>query len=125
MTSPQLKLALSARFSNPARQPDARRSRCVFPLAKRSTQCFSGDKMSAKSQDFDAWNKQQWHQALNKCFPAAIPTSACWTNVDAMVATLAPFCALNVNHTHLPSAGGTDIIKLPRCRVPNSSQLPA
>jgi serine/threonine-protein kinase len=79
--------------------------------------------MSPEIEKFDAWNKQIWHQTLAKAFPAAIPTSASWTDLDAMVAILTPFCPPNVNHTHLPGGGGQDIIKVAPGREPSTLDL--
>jgi serine/threonine-protein kinase len=79
--------------------------------------------MSPEIAKFDAWNKGQWHQALTKAFPAAIPTSASWTDLDAMVAILTPFCPPNVNHTHLPGGGGMDIIEVAPGREATTLEL--
>ena len=79
--------------------------------------------MILEAENFDAWNKDQWEQCLVRVFPTAIPTSASWTDMDAIVAVLNQFCAESVNHTHLPDGGGMDILKVARAREDNCLEL--
>jgi serine/threonine-protein kinase len=79
--------------------------------------------MSALTENFDAWNKNKWHESLARAFPGAIPTSASWTGIDAIVAVLTPFCVRDLNHTLLPGGGGMDIIEVARGRETDSLEL--
>jgi len=63
-------------------------------------------------QDFAKWNIMQWQKALRLSFPNQVPDSASWSGIAAMVNILTPFCGANINHTMIPTGGGTDVIKI-------------
>ena len=80
--------------------------------------------MSNEFSTSEMKKKEQWELALATAFPAGIPQSAAWTDVNLMVNILKPFCAKGLCHIMLPhSAGGVQIETVACSKEPGCIEL--
>ena len=62
------------------------------------------------NDDFYGQNKLNWVEVQSKLFPAAIPKSVFWTDIDSIVAVLNIIGGIqSLNHMFMPGGGGMDM----------------
>jgi hypothetical protein len=98
--------------------PEGCRRSAINALDKLRDAGQNDPQSTARMSDFDSENKSRWEAALHTAFPQGIPQSASWTQRDAIVDALGPFCAKNLNHTMLPRGGGQDMDEVTYSREP-------
>lgn len=60
-------------------------------------------------REFDVANRTEWRAALNLLFNGAAPSSATWTERNAIVKALSTIGQHDLNHAFLPDGGGLDL----------------
>jgi hypothetical protein len=62
------------------------------------------------NDDFYDQNKLNWVEVQSKLFPAAIPKSVSWTDIDAIISVLNIIGGIqSLNHMFMPGGGGMDM----------------
>jgi hypothetical protein len=64
------------------------------------------------TDSFKSKNAKQWDAGLTQVFPLSVPATKKWTYPAEIVSVLNYFCGKAVNHTMLPSRGGSDILRV-------------
>lgn len=65
-----------------------------------------GEKLVLSFRD---WNFGKWLEVQRNLFPAVIPSSCSWTELDSIVKVLNKISAPNLNHMFFPTGGGIDL----------------